>query len=65
MQIKLSHANLLHALLILGQVLNLASGTVPQKYQVFVSAGLAAVQLLVGKLQQNTPVPPASPQAKS
>lgn len=60
MTIKLSHANILHALMVAGQVLNLVSGAVPQKYQVFVAAALAGIQLLVGKLQQNTPVP-ASP----
>jgi hypothetical protein len=52
-------ADITHGLLILGQALNLISGQVPQKYQVFVAAGLALIQLLVGKLQQNTPVPPA------
>ena len=58
MTIKLHHANFIHALALVGQILNAVSGIVPQKYQVFVSAGIAAVQLGVGKLQQNTPVPP-------
>ena len=56
MTIQLKAANLLHALMVVGQVLNLASGAVPQKYQIFVAATLAGVQLLIGKLQQNTPV---------
>lgn len=57
MNIKVSTATLLHALLIAGQVLNLVSGVVPQKYQVFVSAGLAAIQMAVGRLQHNSPPP--------
>jgi hypothetical protein len=57
MTIKLSSANILHALAILGQVLNSVGGIVPAKYQPFVAAALAGIQLLTGKLQQNTPVP--------
>jgi len=56
MTIKLSAANFVHALSLLGQVLNTVSGIVPVKYQPFVAAALAGIQLLTGKLQQNTPV---------
>jgi hypothetical protein len=59
--IKLSAANFVHALSVIGQVLNTVSGVVPIKYQPFVAAALAGIQLLVGKLQQNTPVAPAAP----
>lgn len=64
MTIKFTAANALHALAIVGQVLNRVSGAVPIKYQPFVAAALAGIQLLVGKLQQNTPVAPAPTAAK-
>lgn len=57
MTIKVSTASWLHILAIVGQVLNGISGLVPQKYQVFVSAALAAIQMVVGKLQHNSPPP--------
>ena len=56
-------ADIAHILLITGQALNLASGQIPAKYQPFVAAALAAIQMIVGKLQQNTPVAPVAPPA--
>lgn len=58
--IKVSTATWIHVLLVLAQILNLISGQVPEKYQVFVAAGLALIQLVVGKLQHNSP-PPSAP----
>jgi hypothetical protein len=59
MTIKLSTANVLHALMVLLQVLNLVSGAVPPKYQPFVAAGIAGIQMLIGKLQHNS-MPPVA-----
>lgn len=60
---KLSTANIIHALAVAGQVLNSVSGIVPPKYQPIIAGLLAAGQLIVGKLQQNTPVPVPVPSA--
>ena len=61
MTIKLSSANLLHALLITGQVLNYASGMVADKWKPVVAGGLALIQLAVGAIQQRSPVLPVAP----
>jgi len=64
MKIKLNVANIIHALAVAGQVLNAVSGIVPAKYQPIIAGLLAAGQLIVGKLQQNTPVPAPAPEVK-
>jgi hypothetical protein len=57
MQIKVTTANVLHTLMILGQVLNFASGAVPTKWQPVVAGVLALVQMGIGRLQHQSPPP--------
>ena len=57
MKLSLSWALVLHALLVLGQILNAATGYVPAKYQFAIAGALGIVQLLVGLIQHYSPIP--------
>lgn len=57
MQISSAAANTIHFLALVAQVLNAASGVIPPKYQPIVGGVVAAIQLVVGRLQHVSPPP--------